>query len=39
MPDDLDIRDDREEAHEDGGDDEVSIITAGSGRYTFTWNS
>jgi hypothetical protein len=27
MPDELDVRDDREEAHEEGGDDEVSFNT------------
>lgn len=25
MPDELDVKDDREEAHEEGGDDEVNI--------------
>jgi len=32
MPDELDVRDDREEAHEEGGDDEVCLnaVTAGS---------
>lgn len=25
MPDELDVRDDREEAHEEGGDDEVGF--------------
>jgi hypothetical protein len=28
MPDELDVRDDREEAHEEGGDDEVSLNAA-----------
>jgi hypothetical protein len=29
MADELDVKDDREEAHEEGGDDEVSIDRAG----------
>jgi hypothetical protein len=28
MPDELDVRDDREEAHEEGGDDEVGLNAA-----------
>jgi hypothetical protein len=30
MPDELDVRDDREEAHEEGGDDEVSLLRPSS---------
>jgi hypothetical protein len=41
MPDELDVRDDREEAHEEGGDDEVGLnaITHHVPGHLMAWDS